>query len=463
MRIKRIVISILFIVFYTQIIEAQNLSSAKYISLIKGKSYLLTLRPQIKIKRYALSNQEIADVQEITCHELLLIGRKIGTTRLIVWPEEGNTQVYDISVNLDIDEIKRNLEKIVPEANVDIKPARNGIVVTGEVEDIEMMERVLGIVEQYVGKKNIVNLLKVKGPQQVQLKVRIAEVSRTGLARRGINLFYSGSNKFVLGIFSPESTYMPTEAINTGTLKKGEGITMGAPFREGFQILFKNLKTDFTTILSLLQREGLAKILAEPTLVCMSGQEASFLVGGEVPIPVPSGLGYVGITFRRFGIHLRFTPTVIGKETISMKVAPEVSEIDPSLQLAYAGFIVPGFTARRAETTIQLKDGQTFAIAGLLKDSMRSSIDKFPILGNIPILGALFRSVEFRREETELLIIVTPHLAKPMEAKEVPPPPGQEIYPPSDFELFLLGKMAHWRKVSIPKGGGPAGDFGFMR
>jgi len=466
MPVKKVITFILlFIFFFVQDKGAQELSCVEHISLMKGKSYLLTLEEEVKEKgRVKIRDPKIADVEVISPQQILLNGKKLGTTILIIELNERKTVAYDVSVNLDVDEIKEELKRIVPEAQIDVKAVAEGIVIAGEVEDIEMMEKVLGVVRRYSEKKeNIVNLLKVKGAQQVQLRVRIAEVSRTGLRRSGINLFYSGSSRWILGIFGPESTVLPTEAIDTGELVKGGGVVMGSPFREGFQVLFKSLKTDLTGILGLLEREGLAKVLAEPTLVAMSGQEASFLVGGEIPFPVPYYQEYVAIEFREFGIRLRFTPTVIGKETISLKVAPEVSEIDPSLRLAYAGFIVPGFTTRKAETTIQLKDGQTFAIAGLLKETMRSSIDKFPILGNIPILGALFRSVEFGREETELLILVTPHLAKPMVAEEVPPLPGEGLYPPSDFELFLIGKMAHWEKISIPKEGGPAGEFGFMR
>ncbi len=465
MPVKRVITFILlFIFFFVQDKGAQELSCVEHISLIKGKSYLLTLEEEVKEKgRVKIRDPKIADVEVISPRQILLNGKKLGTTILIIEPNERKTVAYDISVNLDVDEIKEKLKRIVPEAQIDVKAAAEGIVIAGEVEDIEMMEKVLGVVRRCSEKKeNIVNLLKVKGAQQVQLKVRIAEVSRAGLRRSGINLFYSGSSRWVLGIFQPQSTVLP-DTVDTGELVKGGGVVMGSPFREGFQVLFKSLKTDLTGILGLLEREGFAKVLAEPTLVAMSGQEASFLVGGEIPIPIPYYEEMVTIEFREFGIRLRFTPTVIGKETISLKVAPEVSEIDPSLQVAYAGFIIPGFTTRRAETTIQLKDGQTFAIAGLLKDTMRSSVNKFPILGNIPILGAFFRSVEFEREETELLILVTPHLAKPMVAEEVPPLPGEGLCPPSDFELFLIGKMAHWEKISIPKEGGPAGEFGFMR
>lgn len=465
MPVKRVITFILlFIFFFVQDKGAQELSCVEHISLIKGKSYLLTLEEEVKEKgRVKIRDPKIADVEVISPRQILLNGKKLGTTILIIEPNERKTVAYDISVNLDVDEIKEKLKRIVPEAQIDVKAAAEGIVIAGEVEDIEMMEKVLGVVRRCSEKKeNIVNLLKVKGAQQVQLKVRIAEVSRAGLRRSGINLFYSGSSRWVLGIFQPQSTVLP-DAVDTGELVKGGGVVMGSPFREGFQVLFKSLKTDLTGILALLEREGFAKVLAEPTLVAMSGQEASFLVGGEIPIPIPYYEEMVTIEFREFGIRLRFTPTVIGKETISLKVAPEVSEIDPSLQVAYAGFIIPGFTTRRAETTIQLKDGQTFAIAGLLKDTMRSSVNKFPILGNIPILGAFFRSTEFEREETELLILVTPHLAKPMVAEEVPPLPGEGLCPPSDFELFLIGKMAHWEKISIPKEGGPAGEFGFMR
>jgi pilus assembly protein CpaC len=218
----------------------------------------------------------------------------------------------------------------------------------------------------------------------------------------------------------------------------------------------------------LLETQGFAKTLAEPTLVALSGQTASFISGGEEPIPVAQEAGQISVEFKEFGTRLRFTPTVMGDETIWLKVAPEVSSFT---DFSPNGF--PRFKTQRAETTIQLKDGQTFVIAGLLQDEIDSEIKKVPFLGDIPIIGALFRQVRYKRTETELIITVTARLVKPLGPDDVVPMPGDEaVYDPDDFELFLLGKLTHaelGKKTREQKEmkeylkSGPAGYLGFIR
>jgi pilus assembly protein CpaC len=195
----------------------------------------------------------------------------------------------------------------------------------------------------------------------------------------------------------------------------------------------------WTGFVDALKEDGLVKILAEPTLIALSGQTANFLAGGEVPIPVPED-DNIGIEYKRFGVSLSFSPTVLSENKISIKVAPKVSEIDYSIGIVYLGFVIPGFTTREASTTVELADGQSFAIAGLLDERIRDKLSKFPFLGDIPVLGALFRSREFQRSETELIIIVTPHLVKPLDlAKQTLP---TDFYiEPDDSELFILGLM----------------------
>jgi pilus assembly protein CpaC len=219
-----------------------------------------------------------------------------------------------------------------------------------------------------------------------------------------------------------------------------------------------------------MKENGLLKILAEPTLITLSGKTANFLAGGEFPIPVPqSGGGVTSITieYKPFGVGLNFTPTVLSNKKISMQVAPEVSELDFSRALTISGFVVPSLTTRRASTTIELGDGQSFAIAGLLKEEVREVISKFPLLGDIPVLGALFRSSNFQKNETELIIIVTPHLVKPIDMAKQTLPTDQFIEP-DDFEFYLLGNMEGKEKTRKPgatkkvKGHGLEGNFGHI-
>jgi pilus assembly protein CpaC len=235
-------------------------------------------------------------------------------------------------------------------------------------------------------------------------------------------------------------------------------------------------------VVSLLEQNQLAKTLAEPTLVAMTGQEARFLAGGEFPIPLSTGLGGLSVLFKKFGIQLKFLPTVLSDGVINLHLETEVSEIDPSLGVSLGGFVVPGLTSRQSETTVRLRDGQSFAVAGLLSDRVRSTVGKVPLLGEIPILGALFRSTSYRRDESELLVVVTARLVRPVSAHDAPFMPGSgETNDPDDFELFLLGRTTGSSNANPPRGqaipvkgnseraaaggpaGGPAGDIGFMR
>jgi pilus assembly protein CpaC len=219
-------------------------------------------------------------------------------------------------------------------------------------------------------------------------------------------------------------------------------MNLASPFGSAFQVALHAVEDDTLAILSLLKGQGLSRILASPTLVTMSGQEAEFMVGGEYPYPIQGDSGHVSIEFKRFGVMLRFTPMLVGKETLTIQVEPEVSSLDFSLTVSSAGVAVPGLRTRRGSTTLQLKDGQTFAMAGLLNEETRTVLNKIPFLGDIPILGALFTSKEFQKSESELVIIVTPRLVRAMNPDEVPRLPGEgENDNVSDADFFLLNRV----------------------
>ena len=236
---------------------------------------------------------------------------------------------------------------------------------------------------------------------------------------------------------------------------------------QGFSLFFSNASSfPFSAMLSLLESNALAKVLAEPTLVTLSGQEAKFLAGGEIPIPLPSTLGMVTVDWKKFGIQLNFTPTVISEDTIHLKLATEVSDIDPTVAVTIAGSTIPGLSTRQSETTVRLGNGQSFAIAGLLSDKVRSQIQQLPFLGSIPILGALFRSSQYQRQESELLVIITAHLVEPLAPHQVPPLPTDfEMNDPSNFQLFLMGMDGSptGATVKTASAGGPSGASGFTR
>ena len=332
--------------------------------------------------------------------------------------------------------------------------------------------------------EKVANLMRVSGNQQVQLEVKFAEVSRTALRSMGINVFHRDlAGTRVAGIVQPGTapgTFLAVPGAGSAQVPDIFPPATGG----GFSLFFSGLSSfPFSAILSILEANGLSKTLAEPTLVAMSGQDAKFLAGGEFPIPVSTGLGAVGVQWKKFGIILNFTPTVIADGALHLKLAAEVSDIDPTRSVTISGFSIPGLTSRQSETTVRLMDGQSFAIAGLLSDRVRSTINRIPLLGDLPILGALFRSVSYQRDESELLVVVTAHLAKPVAPHEAPHLPTEnELNDPSDIQLFLFGMegggghsqdpgVQHASAAGAGQPGvmhamsdrGPSGELGFIR
>jgi pilus assembly protein CpaC len=358
--------------------------------------------------------------------------------------------------------LKETLYKILPEEkDIKIAMAQDHVTLSGRVSSTSNLSQVLAISESFYPKK-VINLLEVSGVHQVMLEVRVAEMSRSLIRRLGFNFSYlsgSGSN-FGLSLLG-SLTSLPKEG--------WPGNPLGVSTRASYLFRFTGHGgTTWTGVVDALKEDGLLKILAEPTLITLSGKTANFLAGGEFPIPVPqSGLtNTITIEYKPFGVGLNFSPTVLSSKKISMQVSPEVSELDFGNAIQVQGFVVPALTTRRASTTIELADGQSFAIAGLLKDDVRTVVSKYPILGEIPILGALFRSTSFQKSETELIIIVTPHLVKPLDLAKQTLPTDQYVEP-NDFEFYLLG-LAEGKGEPKPsplgagpkKGTGLEGKFG---
>jgi len=301
----------------------------------------------------------------------------------------------------------------------------------------------MSIAEAYAPKK-VINSMQVGGVQQVMLEVRVAEMNRELVKRLGINATALTPQGFGMTALNQLTSMLGgnsfagvsgglTSAL-TNTLNLSQQATQAV--NGAFQFQTGNIT--WSGFVDALQQENVVKVLAKPTLVALNGQEAAFLAGGEFPIPVPQAFGLVTIQFKKFGVGLVFTPNIMDRKHISLSVAPEVSELDFQNALRTQGFIVPAITTRRATTTIELADGQSFAIGGLLRDNVKETINKYPGLGDIPILGALFRSTSFQKNETELLIIVTAHLVKPldMNAQSLPTDYYEE---PNDFEFYLMG------------------------
>jgi pilus assembly protein CpaC len=347
--------------------------------------------------------------------------------------------VIALRVDRNLEPLRKQLKDLFPHESLVVTAAGELVLLSGEVGDVRVPDRAVDVAKLHADK--VANLIRVRGHQQVQLEVKFAEVSRNGLRQLSVNMFHQDRDgRFVGGVAG--SGTQPGQFLNVpGTGGPGVPPINGPNLASSFSLFFSGIpRFPFSAMVSLLESSGLAKILAEPTLVAMSGQEARFLAGGEFPIPLSSGLGAVSVSWKKFGIILNFTPTVIDEKTINLKLAAEVSDVDFGRAVTIGGSVIPGVTSRQSETTVRLGDGQSFAIAGLLSDRMRSNIDRVPFLGEIPILGALFRSVSYRREESELLVVVTARLTRPLAPHEVPPLPTEdELNDPNDLQLFLFG------------------------
>ena len=454
----------------------REVGAVKNLALETGQNRLLILSEPIG--RVSVADPKIADLKVITPTQLLLTSRGVGTTDLSLWNKKDEALVIALTVTRNLDRLRSQLTEFFPTEKIGVSAAGDLIVLSGEVSDVRVPERAAEVAQLHAEK--IANLIHVVGNQQVQLEVKFAEVSRSGLRQLGLNIFAQDpGGRFVGGMSSP-SLALDAFAAIPGTGGAGRPAVQGPPVGGGFNLFFSGLpRFPFSAILSALESSGLAKMLAEPTLVALSGQEAKFLVGGEFPIPLASGLGAVTVQWKKFGIILNFTPTVIADGALHLKLMTEVSDVDPARSVTIGGISIPGLTSRQSETTVRLADGQSFAIAGLLSDRVRSSIQRIPFLGDLPLLGMLFRSVQYQRDESELLVVVTAHLAKPVAPHEGPRlPTDNELNDPNDIQLFLFGSQGGGgvrgpdpkataarsspRETALSHRG-PSGELGFIR
>ena len=426
----------------------REVGAVRNLALQTGQNRLLILSEPIG--RVSVADPRVADLKVITPVQLLLTSKGVGTTDLTLWNKHDEPLVLALQVTRNLDRLKAQLGDLFPNEKIDVSAAGDLVVLTGEVSDVRVPERAAEVAQLHAEK--VANLIHVVGNQQVQIEVKFAEVSRSGLRQLGINFFHQDAGgRFLGGITNPGQASDGFAAI-PGTGSAGLPPVQGTP-GAGFSVFFSGLPTfPFSAILNVLEQSGLAKMLAEPTLVALSCQEAKFLVGGEFPIPMSTTLGAISVLWKKFGIILNFTPTVIADGALHLKLSTEVSDVDPTRSVTIGGLSIPGLTSRQSETTVRLADGQSFAIAGLLSDKVQSTISKIPFLGDLPILGALFRSVSYQRNETELLVVVTAHLAKPVAPHDAPHLPTEnELNDPNDIQLFLFGSDG---------GGGHASDSG---
>lgn len=439
--------------------------SGQSINLAVNK--LAKLKAPSVVARAHIVNPEIAELIYSNTQSPLWVfvsGKKAGSTQLTLWGARNELLgTFEVVVSPDVAGLKKTLYEIFPHEDVSVASSGDHIVLNGTVSGAMKMKEILTLAESFSSDKEkakVVNLLQVGGIQQVMLEVRIAEISKNTGEELGINFAWSGNSGFGLSMLD-HMTAIPEKGWPGNPLNVASSVNAVLGFTRGDPVI---------VAIDALQEDGLLQILAKPTLIAQSGQSASFLAGGEFPFPVAEDYQNFSIEWKPFGVGLNFTPTVIGDNTISLVVAPEVSELDFTKTISYAGYVVPSIDTRRMSTVVELKDNQSFAIAGLLKNNVRESVKKFPLLGDLPIIGALFRSTRFQKEETELVVIVTPHLVKPVNADELPLP-TDSFQEPSPVELLLLGRL---EKIHDPSQAGdnqtqgtgtaPAieGDFGYI-
>ena len=385
------------------------------VKVVKGKPK--TIRSALSFEEIVVGNPEIADVQPLTDRSFYLLGSKLGTTRVALFDKDRNLiGSIDVEVTLDARQLSKVIRKNVPKSNIKVTTANGRILLSGTAKDAVAAARAEKIAAQYSPDQDVINSVSITSSQQVQLQVRFIEASRD--ARRKLGLKINGLRKSTAGK-------------NWG-LTSNSGINIGEIIGN---FVGKGLNVDL--LIDAMEKRGIVRTLAEPNLVARSGQKASFLAGGEIPIPVASSEGAISIEFKEFGIGLKFTPTVLDDGLISLVVEPEVSQVDPSLAYDVGDIRIPGFSVRRAKTSVDLRSGQTFVIAGLLQTKNTIENNKLPGLGNLPILGALFSSKEFQKRETDLIIVVTPHLVKPIVPGNRIATPLDKTRPPSMSEFGI--------------------------
>jgi pilus assembly protein CpaC len=411
------------------------------------------------IARAMIGNSEIADIVPLTDRSVYVLGKSMGTTSLTLYDRGGRVLVVmDIAVGPDVDGFREQVARLVPGSNIDATISGSSLVLTGIANDAGAIDRAVRLARTYAG-DNVVNLVGMGSSQQVMLEVKFAEVRREVGEDIGVRGFANdGSFNAAVGPgagLSNGGDGTPVFSVNNITGSFGV-----------FGDVFSALGMNFELYLDALENKGYAKTLAEPTLVALSGEKASFLAGGEFPIPVAQssrgddGVGRITVEFKPFGVSLGFTPTVLSDRTISLKVEPEVSAIDPAASIQINDTVIPGLKTRRASTTVELRDGESFAIAGLLQRDFETTVNQVPLLGSIPIIGALFRSSQFQKGETELLIVITPRLVAPIRPDQVRLPTDR-VRDPNAESTVLLGEAYDPVPLEAPAEAEEGGDYEF--
>ena len=452
-----------------RIIQISGNNHTAMVTVTIGKSQ--DVRTGTSFVDVMVGDPDVADVNPLTDHTLSILGKKIGTTRVQVYAEGKKLiGIFDVEVSYDISRLTNELKRRFAGSHLQASSVNGRIMLSGEVADAATLDKAVTIARQF--SPEIINSVSVMSPQQVMLEVRFIEISRTASRELGVQWNRFGGNSIAnIGNQVPAGQLPITPSGGNGTYSN-PGITSGgangpagdvmrsagvaagvlsgaSPF--GFaiaRIAGGGALTDVA--INALEQKGVARSLAEPNLVALSGDTASFLAGGEYPIPVSGNLGQITVDYKKYGVGLAFTPTVLGRGLINLKIEPEVSSIDYTHPVAISANVsVPSLIVRRASTTVELRDGQSFVLGGLLQSNNQNSIDQLPWLGSVPVLGALFSSKSYQKNETDLVIVVTPHLVRPARPGDVIRTPADDTLPPNDPDFFLLGKTEVTRAQAI--------------
>lgn len=472
----RLVFSLVFLVPTgawpaTRVVSGTGGASVSYLKLTVNKSK--TLKLSNAFADVLVGSSDIADVVPISDRTIYLLGKRIGTTNVsLIDADKRLVGLIDVEVRPDVEAFESQVRQSTGEAGLTVRSQGDRLVLGGTANDAPTVDRAM-----QVAPPGTVNLTRVKSPQQVMLKVRFVEVSRTAGRELGARFEFGGPRTLTsVGSYGGAGPATSIQSPGTGVLAGALGTavsgatlgTNGLPFANIIQ-RFGGSSNQLDVVISALETRGVLRRLAEPNLIAISGERAEFLAGGEYPIPVANqtynGSPQVTVSYKEFGVKLAFTPTVLRNGTINLQLEPEVSQIDPTLSVAVGGGVsVPGLSKRRARTNVELRDGQSFAIAGLLQTQSSRTVDQLPWLGSLPVLGALFRSPAFQDNETELVVIVTPSLVNPTKPGQVLASPLDTTLPANDVDLFVNGKteIARDTRTFVTSTGGAIGPHGHI-
>jgi pilus assembly protein CpaC len=408
------------------------------VSVAVGKSE--DVRTDVGFVDIMVGDPEIADVNPLTDRALSILGKKIGTTRVSIYGEGKRLiGVFDVEVSYDVSKLAEELARRFPGAKLRVSAVNGRIMLSGFSPDAIVMDEALSIAKQFG--PEVINAVQVAQPQQVMLEVRFVEASRK--AGRDLGFQWNVNSKSGRYLANVGDITAPSLPVPAGSIASAGLLSGATPF--GFaaaKLLGFGVEAD--VLINALETQGLARRLAEPNLVALSGDTANFLAGGEYPIPVVGSFGQVSVDYKRYGVSLAFTPTVLNGGLINLKIVPEVSQLDPAHSVPISAgattIAVPALTVRRASSTLELKDGQSFVLAGLLQNELSTAQQQLPWIGSVPVLGSLFSSKDYQKNETDLVIIVTPRVVHPTRPGDMVQTPLDNSLPANDVDFFLNNK-----------------------